>query len=280
MAIESNKSDEVVAGGGVMLYTGITGARVAAINPTLDELHELGVMLQKEPNYTANFGGDDIQKVVFWLTRKLPTGQIYFPLEILLNPEPWISENTGKTKWMNATGQETWAMENEDGTIDESGLPDWYKDPSTAYGCPRGVDTLIDFIKAWANVASGDNVSLDDLEGLLGGDVTELRSLAEALKENGVRVLLYVRDGKYQATYTKHFGRIKPQRDDFFVKELNSAYGGVKGEFTTEWQEYKPSLLTPDAPGGDGEGDGVPDDGGAGDGVPASLDDIDDDLPF
>ncbi len=277
MAINSNKSDEVVAGGGVQLYTGITGCRVAAINPTLDELHDLGVMLQKEPNYVANFGGDDIQKVVFWLTRKLESGQIYFPLEILLNPEPWVSENTGKTKFLNSTGMETWAMANDDGSIDESGLPSWYQNPETAYGCPRGVDTLIDFIKAWANVASGDDVYLDNLDAVLKGDMSELRALMGVLKENGVRVLVYVRDSKYQAVYTKHFGRIKPQRDDLFVKAVNDPYGSIKGEFTIEWQEYSPSLLTPDAaptPAGGEVASAVPD------ADPGSLDDIDDDLPF
>lgn len=275
MAIESNKSDEVVAGGGVMLYTGITGARVVAVNPTLKELHAMGVMLQKEPKYVANFGDGDVQKVVFWLKRQ----DVLFPLEILLNSEPWVSKNTGKTKWLNAAGQETWAMAKADGTIETAGLPDWYKNPETAYQCARGVDTLIDFIKAWANVASGDNVYLDNLGAILKGDMTELRALQAALAENGVRVLVYVRDGKYQAVYNRHFGRIKPQRDDFFLKAIAEPYGDVKGDYSIEWQEYRPSIPQPDAPAADGAGSG------GGDLPPepemaGSLDDIDDDLPF
>ena len=36
MAIESNNSEEVVAGGGYQLYTGIVPVSVVAVNPTQD----------------------------------------------------------------------------------------------------------------------------------------------------------------------------------------------------------------------------------------------------
>ena len=60
-----------------------------------------------------------------------------------------------------------------------------------------------------------------------------------------------VRDGKYQTVYTKYFGRVKPQRDDLFVRTLNDDYGEFKAEFNTEltWGTFTPSVsvVTPDA---------------------------------
>ncbi len=44
MAIKSNSSEQEVSGGGNKLYTGITAMSVIAVNPTLDELHEMGIM--------------------------------------------------------------------------------------------------------------------------------------------------------------------------------------------------------------------------------------------
>ena len=72
---------------------------------------------------------------------------------------------------------------------------------------------------------------------------------------NQVRLLVGVKDGKYQQVYTKIFGRIKPQRDDLFVKSLNDEYGSFNAEFATDlqWGEFKPELavVTPDSDGGD-----------------------------
>ena len=102
MAIKSNSSEQEVAGGGVRLYTGISAMNVVAVNPTLEELHEMGVMFQSEPKYTVDFGDGEVQKVVFWLKNE----DIAVPMEILITPGPWKSK-TGKYKWLNSQGQET-----------------------------------------------------------------------------------------------------------------------------------------------------------------------------
>jgi hypothetical protein len=128
MAIKSNSSEQEVSGGGNKLYTGITAMSVVAVNPTLDELHEMGIMYQSEPNYTVDFGDGDVQKVVLWLKNE----DITVPMEILITPGPWKSK-TGKYKWLNSQGQETWAEEDENGAIDTSNLMDWFKNPESCY---------------------------------------------------------------------------------------------------------------------------------------------------
>ncbi len=242
MAIKSNSSEQEVAGGGVRLYTGISAMNVVAVNPTLEELHEMGVMFQSEPKYTVDFGDGEVQKVVFWLKNE----DIAVPMEILITPGPWKSK-TGKYKWLNNQGQETWAEDNSDGSIDTSNLMDWFKNPESCYKIARGADTLTEFVKVWANVAPGDEVQLDTLAKIEQGDMKELEALVKALTTNSVRVLVYVRDGKYQGVYTRHFGRLTPKRDDLFLKAMNQDYGQVKGEYSIEWGEYTPGVLTPDA---------------------------------
>ena len=54
MAIESNAS-EVAVSSALKLFTGISEFNVVAVNPTLEKLHELGIMLQTEPNYEVSF---------------------------------------------------------------------------------------------------------------------------------------------------------------------------------------------------------------------------------
>ena len=67
-----------------------------------------------------------------------------------------------------------------------------------------------------------------------------------------VRVLVGVKDDKYQSIYTKYFGRIKPQRDDMFIKMLKDDYGSFNADFNADlnWGEHSPTadgLVAPDA---------------------------------
>ena len=99
-------------------------------------------------------------------------------------------------------------------------------------------------------MASGDDIYLDTITKIVKGDILELKTLVTALNNNQIRVLIGVRDDRYQQIYTKYFGRIKPQRDDLFVKALNEDYGSFNADFNTDlqWGVYKPTinLITPD----------------------------------
>jgi hypothetical protein len=242
MAIQANASTEVVVGAGFKLYTGISEFKVIAVNPTMDELHALGIMVQSEPKYQVLIKEKEVQKIVFWLKN----ADTSVSCEFLVNPGPWKS-STGKVKVLNIIGQDQWLVQNADGTFDTSNLPTFIKEADTFYVIPRGLDRVTDFIKAWANVADGDEVKLDTIPQLEKGNVNELKQLVKALQNNTVRVLVYVREGKYPAIYTEHFGRVNPKRDDLFLKAMASSdYGQVKGEYTIEWQEYVPGALTAD----------------------------------
>jgi hypothetical protein len=235
MAIQSNASTEEVVGG-IKTYSGLTNVKVKAVNPTMAELHAMDINVKQEPNYTVEFSGEAYNKIVFWLANE--DGN--FKLEILMQNKPKVSQN-GKHQWMNAIGQSTWS--------EDAPSYEWWKTEGQrkAY---TGEETLINFVKAWANVASGDEVTFDTMPAIANGDLSEIKELVKALSNNEARVLIGVKDDKYQQVYTKYFGRVKPQRDDFFVKALNDDYGSFNADFNADlkWGTHRPTmdLVTPD----------------------------------
>jgi len=235
MAIQSNASTEEVVGA-IKTYSGLTNVKVIAVNPTMEELHALDIKVKSEPNYTVEFSGEEYNKIIFWVANE--DGN--FKLEILMQNKPKVSQ-TGKHQWMNAIGQSTWS--------DDAPSYDWWKTEGQrkAY---TGEETLINFVKAWANVASGDEVTFDTIPAIANGDLTEIKELAKVLANNETRVLIGVKDDNYQQVYTKYFGRVKPQRDDFLVRALNDDYGSFNADFNADlkWGIHKPTmdLVTPD----------------------------------
>jgi len=217
--IKSNASTEEVVGG-MKTFSGLTNVKVIAVNPTMAELHALDINVKQEPNYDVSFSDTEYKKVIFWL--KNEDGS--FRLEVLVNSTPRVSQ-TGKHQWMNSIGQSTWS--------EAEPTYDWWK-PEGQRKAYTGEETLINFIKAWANVASGDEVYLDTISNIVKGDVAELTSLMDALTVNEVRILIGVKDDKYQQVYTKYFGRVKPQRDDLFIKALNDDYGSFNADFNAD----------------------------------------------
>ena len=183
MAIQSNASTEEVMGG-MKTFSGLTNVTVTAVNPTMAELHAMDINVKQEPNYTVEFSGEEYNKIVFWLANE--DGN--FKLEILMQNKSRVSQ-TGKHQWMNAIGQSTWS--------EEEPTYEWWKTEGQrkAY---TGEETLINFTKAWANVASGDEVSFDSISAIANGDLAEIKELVKVLSTNEVRVLIGVNNDKYQ----------------------------------------------------------------------------------
>jgi hypothetical protein len=241
MAIKSNESTQEVVGGGIKLYSGLSNFNVIAVNPTMDELHKLGIMVKAEPNYYVEFSGEEYFKVTFWVKNEDLTTR----LEVLVNSKPRVSQS-GKNQWINNIGQSTWS--------EEAPQYEWWKSEGERHAL-TGEETLINFVKTWANVANGDEVFFDSIVKIVKGDITEVKALVGLLENNQVRLLIGVKDGKYQSVYMKVFGRIKPQRDDIFIKNLNDDYGAFNAEFNSDlvWGTFVPELavVTPDTEEGE-----------------------------
>lgn len=239
MAIQSNPSD--VAEVGMELYSGITNMKVLAINPTLAELNAMDINAKSEPNYDVEFSGEQYKKIVFWLGN----ADTKVKAEILMQPKHRVSQS-GKFQWINQFGITCWS--------EAEPTYDWFKSDGQrkAY---VGEETLIRFMIAWANVLRGGEVTLDSIDLLAQGNVTELRTYVTALATNEIKVLVGVKDGKYQTVYTKYFGKTSINRTDYFINELNKEYGSFNADFNAnlEWGTHNPTanLVTPDTEDGD-----------------------------
>jgi len=237
MAIQSSSSDiEVI--GGIPLFTGIATMSVVAINPTLGELSSIGVNMKSEPSYIDVPIGDNIyNKLIFWLHND--THEFTTKLEILCKPEHKISKS-GKFLYTNGKGQITYADQ------DPSEIYDWYSSDGVRKALV-GEDTLLNFVRAWANTPSNGECSFDTIDKIMKGDVKELTQLMSILKDNKLRVLLGVKDGKYQQVYAKYFGRLKSKNDNGFIKSLNDEYSQFKAEYNSDLQlqNYSPEVVVP-----------------------------------
>jgi hypothetical protein len=238
MAIESNNSEEVVAGGGYQLYTGIAAVSVVAVNPTQSELQAIGINAKEDPKYNVEINGEEYNKVVFYLRHEEPNVTVRF--DVLMQPSPRVSKAGDKAMWINNVGQMTWSGD----------VPayDWWKNSESSRKAYVGEDTLVNFTKAWANVANGGKISFDTIGAIAKGDVKELKELVKALSANKLRVLIGVKDEKYQVVYNRHFGRLKPANDMLFVKALNEDYGSFNAEYSKDLKfgVYSPTLITAD----------------------------------
>jgi len=238
MAIESNSSELEVTGGGIPLFTGIAPVRVVAVNPNLGELASIGVNMKTEPNYEVDMG-DKTGKIVFWVHND--EHNFSTRLEILVGKEHRKESSTGKYQITNKYGQVTWATSPDQ-------TQDWFKNEGVRRMYP-GEEILINFVKAWANIPNDGECAFDTIDDIVNLKVEELKSLITSLKDNKLRVLLGVKDDKYQSVYTRHFGRLKPKRDALFVKALNDSYGEFNAAYNEDLQlqPYAAEIIAPTA---------------------------------
>jgi len=240
MAIKSNDSATSVVGGGLTYYSGLAPFKVVAVNPTLDELHAIGVNFKTEPTYEVNLGGVEFNKITFWIQND----DLTTSFDILVNTEKKVSSND-KPLWINNYGQSSYS---DKSPVENDNMP-WWKEDGTRHAYTNE-DVLINFVQAWANVASGDEVYFDSMDKIAAGDLTEIKALAKSLANNSCGLLIGTKTsdaGKtYQTVYTKFFGRVTPLRPDLFQKRLNNpdGYGAFAADYnpTLEWGPFTPEI--------------------------------------
>lgn len=217
MAVGSNDSNKQVVGA---LWTGIAAMKVVAINPTMDEMKAMGMNPQKEPEYkSTNDAGKTKLRIDFYLANTI--NKIRAKASIWMEAQERKSQG-GASQFINAKGQVAFPKKGE-----TSISYDWFSQEGIrpAY---IGEETLISFIKAWANVDSASNCSFDTIAKIVEGDLTEIVALWKTIPNNEVRVLLGVKDGKYQDVYTKYFARFTQVSFEGWKNTLEGQYGEFK----------------------------------------------------
>jgi len=256
MSFNPNSSNEKVFNE-IKLYTGINNMKVAAINPDKEGLEKLGYKPQNDPVYLTEGDEQDSKKlrIDFHLIGKSPEdSKIMTKVAFFLENHPRLNRDGTKSEWINDFGRTAWS---EEGNPDDApaGLT-WFKH-ETARQAFTGEADLHLFLINWLNIGPDDEAKLDNFIGLFNGDYSELLGLLSGNKDNEIRVLLTVRDGKYQSVYSKYFDRASNKRTNYWdshIKSQTSNGYAIKEDYQNsfafkEWTEPAPGadIIKPDA---------------------------------
>lgn len=256
MAFNSNKSDEKVFKE-IKLYTGLHNMKVVAINPIKAQLEEMGYKPQNDPVYltTENAGpnGETVVKKLrldFHLHGQNDAGEkIMTKVAFFLENQYRVNRDGDKSEWINDFGRTAWSAQG-DPDNPPAGLT-WFKS-ETARQSHVGEADLHLFLVNWLNIGPEDEAKMDNFLAIFDEDYTELRSLLAGNIDNEVRVLLTVRDSKYQSVYNKYFDRASNKRTNYWeshVRNQTSNGYAIKEDYQNAFtfQEWTEPATRPDA---------------------------------
>jgi len=254
MGFTPNESDKKVFKE-IKLYTGIHNMKVVAINPPKDKLEEMGYKPQNDPVYLTTEGDVKKLRLDFHLQGQGPEGEkIMTKVAFFLENQYRLNRDGTKSEWINDFGRVAWSAEG-----DPENAPDgltWFKH-ETARQSHVGEGDLHLFLVNWLNIGPDDEAKLDNFLAVFDEDYSELQSLLAGNIDNEVRVLLTVRDSKYQSVYNKYFDRASNKRTNYWdshVKNQTSNGYAIKEDYQNNFalQEWTEPATKPDA-GGDVE---------------------------
>lgn len=246
MGFKGNSSDTPVVQE-TKLYTGLANLKVVAINPTKAQLEELGYKPQNDPVYTSKEG--DVRKVRIDLYLANSEKKIRAKVAFFLEDKLRANKDNSKAEWINKFGRVAW------GTPEAAPTELKWFDHTTAVRSRIGEADLHGFLINWLNVSPTDEARLETLDSILNGNVAELRALLKAYPDNEVKVLLTVKDGKYQSVYSKYFDRATNKRTTYWESHIKGqAESGypIKEDYQNDltFKEWTEPVKSSDAPEG------------------------------
>lgn len=246
-------------------YTGVAGFKVVAVNPTVEELKELGVSYIDKVDYikeTSN--GNKISNFTFWL-KALEGQEVQGSKETM--PELLVSvsfgilhmksqSSSGKPQLIDRCGKTKWVYP-------EDAVADNYFSNEGVRQSYIGEEDLYKFISRWLNLRfnkTAKDSALMDINKIIAGDFSEIRDtfykgvlpMEEKIGEPfRLKCLLGVRsyenkdgDTKYAPViYTKSFWSIKQRIDDEFIEKINNMLEGQYTAFTYGQSEVDTSVI-------------------------------------
>lgn len=193
-----NVEESKGGGGARTLYTGVMPVEIINICPTHAELQEMYGENAKAPTYVETVDGATRVRLDFYIRNE--ANDFLSKFSIFVKDAERISR-TGKYEFLDVRGRNAWGESLE--SIDY----DWFK-TAGARKAKDGESRLIEMLVALTN-ANQDSEQTNiviDMERIFAGDFSELRKINNNYGK-GLKVLLGVRDGKYQDVYTNKFGR-------------------------------------------------------------------------
>lgn len=213
MGFNPNASDKAVVAES-KLYTGLANMKVVAINPNKMQLEAMGYKPQAEPVYTSSEAGVRKVRLDFYLVH--PEMNIRTKIAFFLEDRIRMNQEGNKCEWINDFGRTAW------GGTDVPPMDLKWFDASTARKAKVGEADVHNFLINWLNISLNDEAKLDKFDSLFMGDYSELRFLLSHAKDNQIRVLLTVKDGKYQGVYGRYFDRATNKRTNYWESHIKS----------------------------------------------------------
>jgi hypothetical protein len=256
MAFNPNKSDEKVFRE-IKLYTGLHNMKVVAINPTKAQLEEMGYKPQNDPVYLTVEEEVKKLRLDFHLHGESPEGEkIMTKVAFFLENQYRVNREGDKSEWINDFGRTAWSAQG-DPENPPTGLT-WFKH-ETARRSHVGEADLHLFLVNWLNIGPDDEAKMDNFLAIFDEDYSELHGLLAGNADNEVRVLLTVRDGKYQSVYNKYFDRASNKRTNYWeshVRNQTSNGYAIKEDYQNSFAfaEWSEPSTRPDTGGAEEEG--------------------------
>jgi hypothetical protein len=211
------------------MYTGFAPIQIMLVNPTRKELATF-LNTEEEKVKEPNYLGEKSTRIDFWYTNH-PTSKQEFrgKLSIFVDNNSRVSIRTNKKQWIDDFTKSAWAENLASLSEQQASLPVERRiDLRSIRECKGGEETIYSLLKAYGNLAPKTRpLVLSSWNSLVKGDGKELTDFfAHYNKDNGgVKVLLGIRDGKYQDVFTGIFLSVTSKITDYVSKIVTGDYG-------------------------------------------------------
>lgn len=245
------------------LYVGATRMYVEAINPTLDDLAEMGIQAKSDPTYKT----DKNFRLDFWLRKDIPRPDEQEPEIVRVKYSIWVSlqkaepSKTGKIKVINQRGQTAYldADHVKAKTVPEGkeGKEYWFQGPYQE--SREGQNELREFVNAWTNQTKKAELVTYDFKDICNGVLKSLYEIGAGSRAGHVKVVLGVQSsekGRYQVTSSRVY--YKWETEENIHKDIVTAILNVNnkvdfgfmpnGEFHTAYYLLRPWADSPSVP--------------------------------
>lgn len=213
------------------LVTGFAPIQIIAVNPDVKKLREiLNTEDVKEPNYDAEKGS----RLDFWFVSH-PMSKIEFrgkfamwasnDVRVSKTDKKQYIDNFTKTMWASNLANASELM----GTWDESRRLDM----KSIREAKEGEENIYNLMKAYANASPKTKpFVLDDWNAIAKGNGSELQAFFDHFNklDQGVKVLLGIKEGKYQDVFTGIFLNVNGRITDYVTSRVTGEYG-YKGDY-------------------------------------------------
>jgi hypothetical protein len=215
--------------------TGIIPYRIVALNPTLDELHKLGMTyIKQEPVYTNDKG----LRLDFILSNpegvvidSVNSGPLTNKFSIFIENNDRIAR-TGAVRVINDLVQSTWSPGGLDGIRENPGMA-WFSQNHNFRIAKVGEEELLVFFRTLHGLSAGSkDTPADEVKfntswsAIVGGNLAELRGYVNNIYKAGIggaflQGIKLVDGGKiYTTLYTNYFQRSSNKTKTQFTKHL------------------------------------------------------------